>query len=162
MRATYLLSALALLLAAISFTGCGDEEATSVRNPPPGETVTARVFEHPQKGIPADVGQWMVDIGVDPGGELAFTVAKVITPSGNTNFHLKNSQGVGHDLTVTEIGGESASTPVVREGTRWLRVPLFDGERYVFYCSVPGHREAGMEGTIEVDPQLTAEDLKPF
>lgn len=130
--------------------------------PQGGKTIVAKVFEKPQQGIPADVGQWMVDIGVAPGDDRAFTVAKAVAPSGNTNFRLENPQAVGHDLTIEEVGAGSIGTPVIREGSSWVRVSLFEGKRYVFYCSVPGHREAGMEGTIRVDPKLDAGDLKPF
>jgi plastocyanin len=138
--------------------------------PAGGKTLVAKVFEKPQKGIPADVGQWMFEIGVPRGDDLTFTVAKAITPSGNANFRLMNPQAVGHNLTIEEVDAEpvkepferKVETPVIREGSDWLRVPFWEGQQYVFYCSVPGHREAGMEGRIEVDPELEAEDLKPY
>jgi plastocyanin len=155
------------LLILTALMGCGGDESESTTSHPgnvPREkkTVTAKVLEEPRSGVPADVGQWMVDIGVDPGGGLAFTVAKVIVPPGNTNFRLKNSQAVGHDLTIEEVGAGSAQTPVIREDSAWVRVSLSEGKRFVFYCSVPGHREAGMEGAITIDPRLEAKDLKAF
>lgn len=181
MRSTQWLRALVPLLILTALVGCGGddgggsapkkENAPEEKNAPRagsnvpkgGKTVTASVLNEEQRGIPADVGQWMIDIGVGPGGDLAFTVAKARVPSGNANFRLKNPQAVGHDLVIEEVGAAGAvHTPVFSEGSRWTRVSLFESERYVFYCSVPGHREAGMEGTIEVDPRLDAKDLKAF
>jgi hypothetical protein len=127
--------------------------------PTGGKTVVAKVFTEPPRGIPADVGQWMIEIGVVPGDDLAFTVAKAVVPSGNANFHLKNPQAVEHELAIEAVRG-SVSTFVFRPG--WIRASLFAGKRYVFYCSVPGHREEGMEGAIKIDPRLQAEDLKAF
>ncbi|HKO39387.1 MAG TPA: cupredoxin domain-containing protein [Solirubrobacterales bacterium] len=177
-----LLGTLGLLLM-LAASGCGGEEdggSTAKKGsvapkpgsnvPEGGKTVVATVFEGGQKGIPADVGQWMVDIGVPRGDDLAFTVGKAITPSGNANFRLRNPQAVGHNLTIEEVDAVPVKepfervvrTPVVRKGSGWVRVPFWEGQHYVFYCSIPGHREAGMEGVIEVDSQLEAEDLKPF
>lgn len=137
--------------------------------PPGGRTVVAKVYEHERKGIPAELNQWMVDIGIDPGGGLAFTATNVIVPEGNANFHLVNPQSVGHDLVIKELGAEKVGvgpepykTPVIENGSAWVGATFFAGRHFVFYCSVPGHRKAGMEGTITIDPRLDAEDLKPY
>jgi len=137
--------------------------------PSAGKTVTAKVYKHVRKGIPADRNQWMVDIPVDPDGKLRFTVKNVIVPEGNANFRLINPQSVGHDLVIKELGAEKIGvgaepykTPVIKNGSAWVLATLWADEHFVFYCSVPGHRQAGMEGTITVDPRLDEEDLKPF
>jgi uncharacterized cupredoxin-like copper-binding protein len=47
----------------------------------------------------------------------------------------------GQQLAAGDIvsgGGESTATADLKAGT------------YTFYCTVPGHREAGMEGTLTV------------
>ncbi|HKH64109.1 MAG TPA: hypothetical protein VKA35_01455 [Solirubrobacterales bacterium] len=159
---------LMIILVVALFGGCGgsNSETSPVKpgsNVPKGGTVeTAKVLERVQKGIPAQRGQWMVDIGVDPGGDFAYTVAKVIAPRGNTNFRLVNPQAEFHDLAIEEVGGGRLKTPKVRDGSRWVRASLYLGKKFVFYCTVPGHREAGMEGIVKVDPFLEADDLKPF
>jgi len=147
---------LPLLLAGFAACGSGDENS--------GEsgTITAEVLEEPMSGIPAQAGQWMVEIETDPDGGLAYTVEEVVVPPGNANFHLINSQQSAHDLTVEEVGGGSVRTKTVREGSAWRRLSLYEGKRYVFYCSVPGHREAGMRGRITVDPKLESSELDEF
>lgn len=159
-----------LALLVLATTGCGGGDDSEPQGKPKpgsnvpsgGKTVVAKVFEEPQRGIPADVGQWMVEIGIPQGEDPAFTIGRIVAPSGNTNFRLKNPQAVAHGLTVEEVGAGAEEMPAFGEGSKWMRVSLYPGKRYVFYCPVPGHREAGMEGTIEVDPELSAEDLKPF
>jgi plastocyanin len=146
-----------LLLAALS--GCGGDDSDGAGG---SQQVVAKVLEEEQQGIPAQSGQWMVEVETDPDGGRAYTVKEAIAPPGNTNFELKNPQSTGHDLTLEQVGQGSVATRVVREGSDWVRISLFAGEKYVFYCSVPGHRKAGMEGAIKVDPQLEAADLEAF
>jgi uncharacterized cupredoxin-like copper-binding protein len=42
-----------------------------------------------------------------------------------------------------------AATPTFTGGSRTLTIKLKPGT-YTFYCSVPGHRQAGMEGTLKI------------
>lgn len=152
--------------------GGGEQSTLSARQRPVSEagtnvpadakTEVATVYEKTVKGVPAEIGQWMLEVGVARHG-LAFTVGNLVVPPGNANFRLTNPQHTGHDLTIEEVGAGSIKTPVIRDGhSAWVRSSLFAGKKYVFYCSIPGHREAGMEGTITVDPKLKASDLKPF
>ena len=155
MRSTRRLAAALLLclLPATALWGCGDAESG---------TTTAKVLEAERPGIPADAGQWMVEIETDPEGGAAFTVEEIVAPPGNANFHLTNAQPTGHDFTIEEVGGGSAGTKAVREADDWLRVSLYAGKSYVFYCSVPGHRKAGMRGRLTVDPDLGTSDLEAY
>ena len=41
------------------------------------------------------------------------------------------------------------ATPVFAGGSKTLTLTLKPG-KYTFYCTVPGHRQAGMEGTLNV------------
>jgi plastocyanin len=155
MRSTRYLTAAVLLslLPVVALWGCGGADSG---------TITAKVLEEERPGIPADAGQWMVEVETDPDGGTAYSVEEMVIPPGNTNFHLTNPQPTGHDFTVEEVGGGSSGTKVIREGDDWLRVSLYEGKRYVFYCSIPGHRKAGMRGTITVDPALGTSDLDAY
>jgi uncharacterized cupredoxin-like copper-binding protein len=42
------------------------------------------------------------------------------------------------------------ATPTFHGGSKVLAVQLKPGT-YTFYCSVPGHRDAGMRGTLMVE-----------
>ncbi len=156
------LAALAVTVAIVASCGEDGGPATTGDEGEGGEPVVAKVLEESQPGVPANPGQWMIEIEADPDGRRAYTVQEAVAPPGNTNFQLKNPQSTGHDLTIEQVGQGSVATQVVSEGSDWVRISLFAGEKYVFYCSVPGHRKAGMEGTLEVDPQLEAGDLEAF
>ena len=53
-------------------------------------------------------------------------------------------------VTARRLAFESlAATPTFAGGMKVLTVTLSPGT-YVFYCSVPGHRAAGMQGTLTV------------
>ena len=54
-----------------------------------------------------------------------------------------------HNVTVAEGSRVLGATPTFVGGSKTLTLKLKPG-KYTFYCSVPGHRQAGMEGTLNV------------
>ncbi len=62
---------------------------------------------------------------------------------------MANMSPVEHNVTIAEGSKVLGSTPTFVGGTKTVTVTLKPGT-YTFYCSVPGHRQAGMEGTLKV------------
>lgn len=158
-KGVFLLLLALIVAAALAGCGGGEDEAEAAA----GETVTVKRLDKLRNGVRAQVGQWVVDVPVADSDEPAFTVSKIISPPGNANFGFQNSTGVQHNLVIEEVGGGSIDTAITRDThgkSLWLRSSLFEGKKYVFYCAI--HRAEGMEGTIVVDPKLSAEDLKPY
>jgi len=60
-----------------------------------------------------------------------------------------NASSVGHDVTVAKGATKIRGTPIITKSKATLSVNLKPGS-YVFYCSVPGHRQAGMQGTLTI------------
>ena len=52
-------------------------------------------------------------------------------------------------MTIAQGTKVLGATPTFQGGTKTLTLNLKPGT-YVFYCSVPGHRAAGMEGKLTV------------
>ena len=80
--------------------------------------------------------------------EFAFSPNKISGTAGQTlTIKLANKGTIEHDFTIDALNvkllvgvgktGET-TTPVLAAGT------------YDFYCAIPGHKEAGMVGTLEV------------
>jgi uncharacterized cupredoxin-like copper-binding protein len=54
-----------------------------------------------------------------------------------------------HNVTIAQGTTVLGATPTFQGGTKALTLKLAPGT-YTFYCSVPGHRQAGMEGKLTV------------
>jgi plastocyanin len=90
------------------------------------------------------------DVEADPSGQLAFTSDSATAKSGEVTVNFTNTSPVPHDVRIESSGGEEVGgTEVLSEGNESATVDLKPGE-YTYFCSVPGHRQAGMEGTLTV------------
>jgi plastocyanin len=86
----------------------------------------------------------------DPNGALAYTTTSATAKAGKVTVEFKNPQSLTHDVAIESSSGEEAGkTELIADGSDSTTVDLKPGA-YTFYCSVPGHREAGMEGTLTV------------
>jgi plastocyanin len=91
-----------------------------------------------------------VDISTPSGSTLAFEQKDVSAKAGSVTISFDNMQALQHDVKVEDSSGkELGGTDLVSSGTATATVNLTPGT-YTFFCSVPGHREAGMEGTLTV------------
>jgi len=80
---------------------------------------------------------------------------KIMLPSatlkpGSYTFDLSNDGRIQHDLTIDGPGVKNAKTPLINGGQHaTLKVKLAAGT-YDFYCSVPGHKQLGMDVKVKV------------
>jgi plastocyanin len=85
----------------------------------------------------------------DPNGGLFFEFADATAPAGQLKIESVNDASIDHNIAL-EGNGVDEEGPVVKDGgTSEIDVDLEPGE-YTFFCSVEGHREGGMEGTLTV------------
>src|SRR5919198_5898575 len=121
----------------------------------------AKVAAAPGKdaGILASIGQQkakgtatakggVLEIDAAQGG-LAYTVAKATAPAGKLTVKSKNPQPIGHDIAIEGNGVNAKGAVVQNGGVSQFSTTLKPG-KYTFYCSVPGHRQGGMVGTLTV------------
>lgn len=80
--------------------------------------------------------------------EFSFDPKEIKVEAGKaTTISLKNAGAVEHDITIDSPAFKLAVQPV-KAAEATLTMPTAGS--YTMYCSVPGHREAGMEGTVTV------------
>jgi plastocyanin len=80
--------------------------------------------------------------------DFAFDPGDITVEAGEDLAIVLTSEDLLHDFTIDELDahvaadrGETAEGGLTAEGAG----------TYTYYCSVPGHREAGMEGTLTVE-----------
>lgn len=133
-----LLSLLALAAFGLAACGGGDEESTSAATTTESTSTTA--------GGGGAGGT--VSFEADPGGDLAYTSDSAETTAGEVTIEFNNPASLEHDVVIEDAdGNEVAKTDVISGGSTETTANLESGE-YTFFCSVDGHRAAGMEGTL--------------
>lgn len=139
----------ALLLAALALAACGGgDDTTSDTTTAPETTQEAESEKEAEGGSAGSVP--FVDIEAEPSGQLLFLPSAATAKAGKTAINFFNSSPVPHDVAIEDSSGETiAETEVISEGTDSTTAELKSG-KYTYYCTVPGHRQAGMEGTLTV------------
>lgn len=98
-------------------------------------------------GGPAAVAKnGTLSIAADPGGQLAFVTNKASAPPGQLTVEMPNKSSTPHDIV---IDGKGRGAVVTGGGVSKFSASFTAGT-YTYYCSVPGHRAAGMEGKLTV------------
>jgi plastocyanin/mono/diheme cytochrome c family protein len=92
-----------------------------------------------------------IDIAASPAGLLKFTMSSLTAKAGTITFVFTNKSPLPHNLTIQQgtNGKILGATPTFVGGTHSLTVTLTPG-MYTYFCSVPGHRQAGMLGMLMV------------
>jgi plastocyanin len=103
-------------------------------------------------GYVEPAGKAINTLEVDALPELKFQAKKFDVPAG-INLVKYNDKGGTHtlvfDSTATPVPGFQLSVPV---GKNAAKVDFVQGKTYTVYCTLPGHRAAGMEADIVVGP----------
>lgn len=82
-------------------------------------------------------------------GDLFYEPQQLSTAPGAVTITLDNQGAVAHDVVIEEAGDRPvAEAPPGESATGSIAL---DAGTYTFYCAVPGHRAAGMEGTLTVE-----------
>jgi plastocyanin len=91
----------------------------------------------------------IVEIDADPTGQLKFLASKASATAGQVTLRMKNMSSTPHDIAITGGGVNQVGQIVSNGGVSSVSTSLKPGT-YTFYCSVDGHRAAGMLGTLTV------------
>ena len=139
-----LASVAVIALASFAFAACGDDDEDTTSAETTSEETTTT-----DTGAGAGGGGATVTFTADPGGGLSYEETSAETTAGSVTVELVNESSTPHDVTIEGPDGDVGQTETISGSTTTTSVDLEAGD-YTFYCSVPGHREAGMEGTLTV------------
>ena len=125
--------------------------AEAAARPGSDSGLLASAVAPPGAGKPAVEKAGKLALEANPQGQLAYTTEKATATPGPVTISMRNMSGVTHNLAVQPgtSGPVLGATPIQSKGEASITVNLKPGT-YTFFCQVPGHRAAGMLGTITV------------
>jgi plastocyanin len=100
-------------------------------------------------GKPATAKNGKLEMPADPNGQLAYVTKVAKAPAGALEIDSKNASSTPHDIALEGNGVNEKGETVSNGGVSKVSATLKPGE-YTYYCSLPGHREGGMEGKLTV------------
>jgi plastocyanin len=135
--------------AALAIAGCGggsnsSSSSSSAASPPPATTTPTTASGGSSGGASSKL-----TLAADPGGALKFDKSSLSAKSGNVTITMDNPSSIPHGVGV-QGNGLDKDGPVVNKGGKSTVTASLKPGKYTFYCPVPGHRQAGMEGTLTV------------
>jgi plastocyanin len=89
-----------------------------------------------------------LQLAADPTA-IAFDKTELEAQAGKVTIDFDNPSAIPHNVVIEKDGKELAGFEPITESKEELSADLEPGA-YAFICSVPGHAEAGMEGTLTV------------
>lgn len=104
-----------------------------------------------EAGVPASGQGALTELALTSpaSGALQFSPTGLKAPAGEVEIVYDNPSMVPHNVALEFEGKEIGKSATVTEGEARLKLELNPGE-YVFYCTIPGHRQAGMQGDLLV------------
>ncbi len=131
--------------------------AAAAATPGKDTGLLATAVKTPGSGKPVAEAGGKLTIPANPEGQLAYTASKATASAGKVTIEMPNMSGVSHNIALEEgEGGEKpAGKPVLgasqftTKGTVSVTLSVKPGV-YTFFCQAPGHRAAGMFGTLTV------------
>jgi plastocyanin len=81
--------------------------------------------------------------------DLAYDKPSISSKPGKVTIDFTNPSALEHDVAIEADGEEIAGSELIAESETSVSTELAPGT-YTFFCTVPGHREAGMEGALTV------------
>jgi nitrite reductase (NO-forming) len=132
-------------LTPVDGTISGDAPAPVVPGMPDGHEMTPS----PTTSSPVPAGQTQ-EVDVTASIASGFSPDTIKVNEGPVQINLTNTEAMGHDLTIDELGVK------ITVGPNATATATFDATpgTYEIYCSIPGHKEAGMVGKLIVSPAM--------
>jgi plastocyanin len=144
------LVSLGALALAAGAAGCGSASPAATHATPAAHSSSGSSTGASASASAGAPASHVVSVATNPSGALMFSMTTLHALAGRVTIHFTNRAPEGHNFTLQAPGGRViAATPTFTGGSRTLTLKLKPGT-YTFYCSVPGHRQSGMQGTLTV------------
>ncbi len=93
-----------------------------------------------------------VKLTANANNQLSYDQKTLTAKAGTVSIDFDNPASIQHDVAVEDSGGKVLGTSdLVSQGKVNLTIGDLKPGSYTFFCTVPGHRDAGMEGTLTVN-----------
>jgi plastocyanin len=118
-----------------------------------GHTITAPAAATPTASGAAAAGcgkpvcDTTLNIGTDA-TQLAFVPTSLTAPAGKVTIIMKNDSAIPHSVAIEAPGATAGA--IVNQGQTSKTTATLKAGTYPYFCTVPGHRQAGMVGTLTV------------
>ena len=134
---------IALIVGAAVIAGCGGDD-----NEESAATPTATQAPAEDSGSSSG-GAATLKFSAPADGSLKFDQKDATAKAGKVTVDFANPSSTPHAVEIEGNGVEEETETVTSGDAPPITVDLKPGT-YEFYCPVPGHREAGMEGKLTV------------
>jgi plastocyanin len=138
-----------LVIASLALAACGGGGSSTTSTSEATSEGTSSATE--SAGAKEGTSGSTIKFEANPEGELMFTTMSATGKAGNDTIDFKNPSSTPHNVSIENSSGKKiAETKTISESETSTKVELEAGT-YTFFCSIPGHREAGMEGTLTIE-----------
>jgi mono/diheme cytochrome c family protein len=120
--------------------------ASVVAKPGKDSGLLATAVKAAGSGKPAVEKAGTLEIDTDPTGQLAYVTKQGQGTAGKITIKAQNKSSTPHDIVIDGKG----KGQVVKDGGVSQFSATFAAGTYTYYCSVPGHRQAGMQGKVTI------------
>jgi plastocyanin len=142
---------LALALASVALVACGGSDSTTTAPRSGGGNAATTGGGNAAQAGGGAAAQTTLKLSTDPSGQIKYTADSLSAKAGNVTIDLDNTQAVQHDVAVEDSGGtELGKSDLIAQGSTSLTLQNLKPGTYTYFCTVPGHRDAGMQGTLTV------------
>ncbi|MGA9313655.1 MAG: plastocyanin/azurin family copper-binding protein [Solirubrobacteraceae bacterium] len=151
-RRISMFSLLALAAGIVALAGCGSsKETSSSASTPAVSTPATTSASTPTSSTTSPApASGSLSLAANPEGQLKYNTSTLTANAGKVSIDFTNMSPLEHNVTIESSShAVVGATPTFKGESKTLSVTLKPGT-YKFYCSVPGHRMAGMEGTLVV------------
>jgi plastocyanin len=139
------LTTILLVGAMLAVAGCGgDDESSSSSGS--SDTATPTPTATATEAASGGAGENLA-LAADPSA-LKFDKSALTAKAGEVTITMDNPSDIPHNVKIDAPGAKEGET--VGKGEKSVASADLKAGEYTFYCGVPGHRAAGMEGKLTV------------